>query len=102
MVNEPEFKTWLSSQNLEMQEKYGSWDAMDGIYVLDSYVASKPKEKEKAQEELPDIIAQRQERLESASVDTRRGSKPTKQKNEADMTEDELRAHYAKEIWSKK
>jgi len=99
LIAEPGFKPWLSAQSLEVQEKYGTWDALDGIYILDHYLASKPKEKE---EELPDIIAERQERLDSAAADLRKGGKATKQKNEAEMSEKELYAHYAKDIWSKK
>lgn len=102
VVEEPDFKDWLPKQTPEVQAQYSSWDALEGIKVLDKYFNDKPKPMEEESDDTPSIAEQRKERLEDHSGNFRASGKPRKQKTEAEMTEDELRSHYAKEIWSKK
>jgi len=100
IVNEPEFMPWLKTQTPETQEKYGSWDAMDSISLIDSYLDSK-KPAVTEEDTAQDIIAERQERLRVSASDHKGGAKTLKAKSEADMNENELRKHYAKQIWGK-
>jgi hypothetical protein len=100
IVNEPEFLPWLQTQDEETQKKYGSWDALDGISLIDSYLATKAKKTEPPpREPLPDIIAQRNKRANQHASAPPQGPKTMKPKSEAEMTEAELREHLAKEIW---
>ena len=96
LVSEPEFMPWLNEQAQEDKEKYGSWDAMEVIDLLDKYTARKAKK-----ETTSSIIEERENRLDSAAADVRQPSRATKQKSEADMTDDEYRAYMAKKIWGK-
>lgn len=90
-----DFQQWLGAQDQTMRDKANGWDALDGIEVLDTYFADR-----KARDARPDITGERNKRLESAAADTRVAkASPPRQKTEAEMTDDELREYYAKDIW---
>jgi hypothetical protein len=92
-ILEPEFEPWLEKQDAATQARYGSMDALDAIYLLNQYKKSKTAPR--------DIVQERQERL-ALSANVPGGTKPSKQKSEADMSDDEYRRHYAKTLWGKK
>jgi hypothetical protein len=89
----PEYGAWLQKQSAEIQRKaLESKDALECIEVLDAFEAARPKKKP------AEIVAERKQRLE-ASTERQGGQRPLKQKNVADMSEEEYRRMKAKEIW---
>ena len=92
-----QFKSWVYTQPKDVVEKLNSWKPADAIKVLNSYkkfLSEKPSPKS--------ITQERQQRLESAAADNRKTNKPIKTKSLDDMTDDEYRAHVAKEIFKRK
>jgi hypothetical protein len=92
-----EFKDWLKNAPEDIQQRSGSSNSEDIIYVLDQYKGSlEPTgEKENSGEKDPARIKQeRRARLER-SQEIKKGTKTPKPKSVEDMTEEELRAHFA-------
>jgi hypothetical protein len=87
------FKAWFKEQPEERKGLYNQ-SPYDGIRLLryyDDHVRALAAE--------PDIEAQRQERLESASHDVRPRSAAVRKKLESEMTQKELRDQIAREVW---
>jgi len=95
LIKEPTFEPWLQTQSPEMKAKFGSFDALDGIDLLDEYTAYKAKAAA-----LPNTAKERQDRL-ALAAENKRTTTAVKQKSEADMTEAEYRDHVSKQIWGK-
>lgn len=94
VVKSEDYRNWLKDQPADVVAKANnSWSAEDAISVLDAYKESRGSKKSAA-----DIAASRSARLKSSvSLSGRQSDKP---KSEADMTEEELRAKIAKEVWA--
>jgi hypothetical protein len=86
-ANSPAFKTWYAEQGSP-----DSFSAREVIKVIDDFTKYQASKKSVKQ-----ISAERNQRLESSQSIEGRRLPPTK--SEADMTETELRAAVAKQVW---
>lgn len=91
-----DYQKWLIDQEPDFKNLTKSPRATDAIKVLDKYKAD-------VLEKIPtetaeEVIQRRQKRLQS--VQTVKGHRKRPPKAEADMTEAELRAKVAKEVWA--
>lgn len=93
--NSDEFRDWLIKQPEDVKAKSTSSNGLDIINVLDSYKESL-KPEDKGDEKNPEEIVEKRKRRLARSVEVKKKNKPIKTKSLDDMTEDELRAHYAK------
>jgi hypothetical protein len=92
MKETPEFRQWQKTANPEVQKLALSARAADAIKMFDAY-----KEFKKGQKSPAEIEASRQKRLEQAQ--STEGRKLPAVKAESDMTESELRAHIAAQVF---
>ncbi len=83
----PEFRQWNEANGAR-----DSYNPIEVIAILDAYAAHKASLKTPKQ-----IEAERQARLEASVTTQGRSLRPPK--SEADMTEAEIRAHVAKQVW---
>ena len=88
ILKQKDFWTWLEKQPREIQQLRNSPKAEDAIAVFDAYTNQQPRKR------LDDA---RKKRLEQN--ETVRGTPQSPIKSEADLTESELRAKVAKEVW---
>lgn len=92
--NSKEFGEWLDKQDDATKQKSASSDGLEIISVLDSYKDSL-QSKDDTPEKDPAVIKEKRKRRLARSVEVKKKRKPIKSKSLDDMTEDELRQHYA-------
>lgn len=92
IITTPEYRAWLQDQPESVKEKVKSEKAVDAIFVLDAYGGKAPKT-------AAEIAEDRKKRMRD-SVNPQ-GQKAVPLKSESDMTEAELRATIAAEVFAR-
>jgi len=95
IVKSPEWEQFINNADYVTQQRSLSDNADDAIYVLDKF-----KESRNTKKQTPDDIEQaRKNRLRSAQTVRTNNKTEKTNKSEADMTDEEYRAHIAAKVW---